>query len=188
MKEKLLQNLKDKCKNCASCELHKTRSNIVFADGSHESAKIVLIGEAPGEQEDKTGKPFVGDAGKNLNKYLAGAGISRENDLYIINTVKCRPPKNRKPKKKEKDACRDFLHSQIDIISPKLIILCGGTAMNEFLKGKKITEVHGKKFEIEVLGKTYKAMPILHPSPLCTYQNKEKVMINDFLVAKNLIS
>jgi uracil-DNA glycosylase len=183
---KKLEKLNDKCKNCASCELHDTRNNIVFSDGNPETASLVLIGEAPGENEDKLGKPFVGDAGHNLDKFLKDAGISRNDDLYIINTVKCRPPKNRKPKKAEKEACRDFLYEQIDIINPKIIILCGSTAMNEFLKGKKITDIHGTVFDIDVLDKTYKAIPILHPSPLCTYPDKKNVMIKDLLLAKSL--
>ena len=124
MKRKLLDDLKSKCINCASCELHKTRNNIVFADGNPETASVILIGEAPGENEDLQGKPFIGRAGKLLNEFLALVKLSRENDLYIINTVKCRPPKNRVPSKEEKKACEHFLLSQIEIIDPKIILLC----------------------------------------------------------------
>lgn len=188
MKKQLLEDLKNICKNCASCELHKTRNNIVFADGNPESAKIILIGEAPGEKEDLQGKPFVGIGGKLLNQFLEETGISRENDLYIINTVKCRPPKNRVPTKEEKATCRHFLTKQISIINPKLIILCGTTAMSDFIKNVKITNVHGEIFEINVENKAYKAMPILHPSPLCRYPDKKNVMIKDLMIAKKLIS
>jgi len=160
---------------------------VVFSDGNPESAKIVLIGEAPGENEDLQGIPFVGRAGKLLNEFLEKAGISREKDLYIINMVKCRPPNNRVPTKKEKSTCRHFLTEQILTINPKLILLCGSTAMEEFLEGKKITEVHGKVFEISVSNKTYKAMPILHPSPLCRYPDKTNVMVKDLSSAKKLI-
>jgi len=132
MKKKSLEELKTKCEQCKSCELHKTRNNVVFADGNPETASIVLIGEAPGENEDMQGLPFVGRAGKLLNEFLASAGISRENDLYIINTVKCRPPKNRVPSNEEKNACRHFLISQIEIINPKIILLCGATALKSF--------------------------------------------------------
>lgn len=187
-KQKKLQELKSKCEKCFACELSKTRNNIVFSDGNPNTAKIVLIGEAPGAEEDESGVPFVGDAGKNLNKFLQAAGISRKDDLYIINTVKCRPPKNRKPTVKEKNACNHFLHSQIDIINPKLILLCGSTAMTGFLKAGKITDIHGQIFEINILGKTYKAIPILHPSPLCAFPDKNNVMVNDLLVAKKLFS
>ena len=113
MNERLLNKLKTECDKCNDCELHETRNNIVFADGNPKTASIVLVGEAPGENEDLQGIPFVGRAGKLLNEFLAKAGISREKDLYIINTVKCRPPKNRVPSREEKAACRDFLIKQI---------------------------------------------------------------------------
>lgn len=128
-----LNLLKTKCERCKACVLHETRTNVVFADGNPESASIILIGEAPGENEDKQGRPFVGRAGKLLNEFLESAGISRENDLYIINTVKCRPPKNRVPSNEEKNSCRDFLISQIEFINPKIILLCGATALKSFL-------------------------------------------------------
>lgn len=187
LKKQLLEDLKSICKNCASCELHKTRNNIVFADGNPETAKIILIGEAPGENEDLQGKPFVGIGGKLLNQFLEEAGISREKDLYIINTVKCRPPKNRVPTKEEKATCKHFLIEQISIINPKLILLCGTTAMSDFIEKVKITDVHGKIFEINIEDKTYKAMPILHPSPLCRFKDKKTVMVNDLIKAKSLI-
>lgn len=187
MKKSKLENIKSKCINCASCELHKTRNNIVFADGNPQTASIILIGEAPGENEDLQGLPFVGRAGKLLNDYLQEAGLSRENDLYIINIVKCRPPNNRVPTKTEKSTCKPFLAEQISTVNPKLILLCGSTAMGEFLNVGKITEVHGKIFDIEVANKIYKAMPILHPSPLCRFPDKKNVMIQDLKIAKNLI-
>lgn len=187
MKKSLLENIQNKCKNCASCGLHKTRNNIVFSDGNPETASIVLIGEAPGENEDLQGLPFVGRAGKLLNDYLQEAGLSRENDLYIINIVKCRPPNNRVPTNKEKSTCKPFLAEQILAVNPKLILLCGSTAMSEFLNEGKITEVHGKIFDIEISNKTYKSMPILHPSPLCRFPDKKNVMVKDLLMAKSLI-
>lgn len=188
-----LDSLKIKCKNCASCELHKTRNNIVFADGNSETAKIVLIGEAPGENEDLQGIPFVGRAGKLLNQFLENAGISREKDLYIINTVKCRPPKNRVPTNQEKEACRDILLSQIEIINPKIILLCGATALKSFLTTKTpISKLRGEIFEIEINGKIYKAMPIFHPSYLLRNHSIEPVsprglMLKDLKKAKELI-
>lgn len=187
MKGKLLLDLEEKCINCVSCELHKTRNNIVFADGNPETASIILIGEAPGENEDLQGIPFVGRAGQLLNKYLEEACINRGKDVYIINIVKCRPPENRVPTKYEKSLCKHFLVEQISIINPKLILLCGSTAMNEFLKSDKITKIHGKVFNIEIENKTFKAMPILHPSPLCRYPDKKNVMIKDLLIAKSFI-
>lgn len=187
MKKSLLDNLYNKSKNCASCELHKTRSNLVFADGNPETASIVLIGEAPGENEDLQGLPFVGRAGKLLNDYLQEAGLSREKDLYIINIVKCRPPNNRVPTKQEKSTCKPYLIEQILAINPKLILLCGTTAMSEFLNEGKITEIHGQIFDIKISNNNYKSMPILHPSPLCRLPDKKNVMVKDLKVAKSLI-
>ena len=120
MKTEKLNKLKQDCLTCKKCILGETRNNIVFSDGNPESAKAILIGEAPGENEDKTGTPFVGRAGKLLNEFLEKAGISREKDLYIINTVKCRPPKNRVPSDEEKKLCEDYLLQQIEIINEEL--------------------------------------------------------------------
>ena len=109
MKRNKLDKLRNKCSECMRCELGKTRTNIVFADGNSDTAKAILIGEAPGENEDKTGIPFVGRAGKLLNEFLEKTEISRSEDLYIINTVKCRPPQNRVPTDTEKSLCSEYL-------------------------------------------------------------------------------
>ena len=108
MKKNCLEIVRSKCESCKGCELAKTRTNVVFSDGNPSTAKIVLIGEAPGETEDLTGIPFVGRAGQLLNEFLENAGISRENDLYMINTVKCRPPENRVPTDEKKLLAENF--------------------------------------------------------------------------------
>lgn len=193
MKEKLLQELKSKCLKCKGCELNGTRHNIVFADGNPNTAKIVLVGEAPGENEDLQGIPFVGRAGKLLNEFLHKAEISREKDLYIVNTVKCRPPKNRVPTPEEKNSCRDILLSQIDIVSPKIILLCGATALKSFLDTKMpISKIRGEIFEVKIEGKKYKAMPIFHPSYLLRNHSLEDgsprdLMLKDLKKANSLI-
>lgn len=217
MKKKLLEELKQKCAKCEACELHKTRTNVVFADGNPQSAKIILIGEAPGENEDLQGIPFVGRAGKLLNEFLEKAGISRDKDLYIINTVKCRPPKNRVPSEKEKQACRNFLLSQIEIIDPEIILLCGATALKSFINTKEaISKIRGQIFDIEISPspeflalntraeilpsllkgegkfKKYKAMAIFHPSYLLRNHSVETnsprdLMLEDLKKAKKLI-
>lgn len=168
IKKGCMDILQQKCENCHDCILGNTRNNVVFSDGNPDTAKIVLIGEAPGEQEDMTGKPFVGRAGQLLNKFLSEAGISREEDLFIINTVKCRPPENRVPTEVEKSMCKRFLTAQIDIMNPKAIIFCGSTALKSFWSDKKvqISKVRGNWFDVEINGKTYKAMAIFHPSYL----------------------
>lgn len=175
IKKECLEIVREKCENCHDCILGNTRNNIVFSDGNPETAKIVLIGEAPGETEDETGKPFVGRAGQLLNIFLAEAGISRQDDLYIINTVKCRPPENRVPTEVEKTLCEKFMTAQIDIINPKAIVFCGATSLKSFWDDKKvqISKVRGKWFDVTINGKTYKAMAIFHPSYLLRNHSME---------------
>ncbi|MBR1618538.1 uracil-DNA glycosylase [bacterium] len=175
IKKECLEIVREKCENCRECVLGNTRKNIVFSDGNPETAKIVLIGEAPGETEDETGTPFVGRAGKLLNEFLEDAGISRQDDLYIINTVKCRPPENRIPTDVEKMLCHKFLTAQIDIMNPKAIIFCGATALKSFCEDKKvqISKVRGKWIDVTINGKTYKSMAIFHPSYLLRNHSME---------------
>lgn len=188
-----LNSLKSECLNCYKCELGKTRTNIVFSDGNPETATAVLIGEAPGENEDLTGTPFVGRAGKLLNEFLEKAGISRIDDVYIINTVKCRPPKNRVPEREEKLQCENYLHAQIDIIQPKVLIFCGATALKSFSDSKTpISKIRGELMEIEVRGKKYQAMPIFHPSYLLRQHSTEigaprDLMLQDLKKIKSMI-
>ena len=176
IKKECLDIVREKCENCHECVLGNTRNNVVFSDGNPETAKIVLIGEAPGETEDETGTPFVGRAGKLLNQFLENAGISRQNDLYIINTVKCRPPENRVPTDVEKSLCEKFMNAQIDIINPKAIIFCGATSLKSFWEDKKvqISKVRGKWFDVDVNGKSYPAMAIFHPSYLLRNHSMEE--------------
>ncbi len=175
IKKECLEIVREKCENCHECILGYTRKNIVFSDGNPETAKIVLIGEAPGENEDETGKPFVGRAGQLLNQFLEEAGISRQDDLYIINTVKCRPPENRVPTEVEKSLCERYLKAQIDIMNPKAIVFCGATALKSFWDDKKvqISKVRGNWFDVDVNGKSYKAMAIYHPSYLLRNHSME---------------
>lgn len=176
----MLKKLKETLQNCTKCPLHSGRQNIVFSDGS-ENAKIMLIGEAPGADEDKTGTPFVGRAGKLLNEFLEKAGLNRASDIYIANTVKCRPPENRKPTQNEKSACECNLKTQIDIIKPKVIILCGATAMESFLKDKKLTisKMRGQVFEYE---NGIKLVPIFHPSYLLRQHSTEENSPRDLML------
>ena len=191
-KKQVLDELKTKCENCQNCVLGETRTNVVFSDGNPDSAKYILIGEAPGENEDLTATPFVGRAGKLLNEFLAQVGISRENDLYIINTVKCRPPKNRVPTDVEKLACRDYIETQISVVDPKVIILCGATALKSFYQTKtSISKIRGEWLEIEVKDKKYKAMAIFHPSYLLRNHSLEEgkprwLMLEDLKNIKNV--
>ncbi len=188
-----MDNLKEQLKNCTKCPLHLTRNNVVISDGSI-NADIMLIGEAPGADEDKTGIPFVGRAGKLLNEFLAKAGIDRKTDLYIANTVKCRPPGNRKPTKEEKIACGDNLKKQINMVKPKVIILCGATAMESFIFDKKLTisKARGRVFNYDE-DKNIKLVPIFHPSYLLRQHSNAEgsprdLMLKDLKMVKELVN
>lgn len=169
-----LEEIKNKCLSCQKCSLAKTRTNIVFSDGI-PNPKLMLIGEAPGFYEDKQGKPFVGKAGQLLDKIFASVGLSRKKDVYICNTIKCRPPENRNPLPEEKEACREYLDAQIDIIRPKIILLCGNVAVHSILGDVGgITKIRGKWFEGQKNIHGAKLMPIFHPSYLLRNDSREK--------------
>ena len=129
-------------KECQKCELCKTRTNAVPGKGRFD-ADVMFVGEAPGRNEDNHGEPFVGAAGKRLDMILEDTGINRE-EVYITNIVKCRPPNNRVPSKKEEEACNGFINQEIEIINPKIICVMGNTAYGTLLGGKEITKNHGK--------------------------------------------
>jgi len=167
---KTLNEIKEVCKNCFKCELGKTRKNLVFSDGNPD-AKVMLIGEGPGRQEDETGIPFVGRAGKLLDQILLSQNITREKDIYICNTVKCRPPENRVPTEDEMSACRIYLDAQIQLIRPKIILLAGSTAVRSILKNNiPISKIRGQWFEGPFGSKI---MPIFHPSYLLRNDRKD---------------
>lgn len=161
--EQELEQVKQACQTCQKCPLGQTRTHIVFSDG-RPNHKIMLIGEAPGFHEDQTGKPFVGRAGQLLDKILESVGLSREKDVYICNTLKCRPPDNRDPLPAEKAACRAYLDAQLAILKPRIIILCGRVALTSFLtESKSISKIRGQWFDGPYGSKM---MPIFHPSYL----------------------
>lgn len=170
LRNKTLKEVKIVCNHCYKCDLSKTRNNVVFGEGVF-SSKIMLIGEGPGQQEDETGRPFVGKAGQLLDKILESQDISREKNIYICNIVKCRPPENRVPTNEEITACKVYLDAQIQLMRPKIIILCGSTAVKTMLGIKSgITKIRGQWFD-GTFGA--KMMPFLHPSYLLRNQSKE---------------
>lgn len=126
-----LAEFEKKINSCTRCSLGNTRTKFVFGDGNPQ-ARIVFVGEAPGQEEDQTGIPFVGRAGQLLNEMLAAAGFDRR-DVYICNTLKCRPPGNRDPLPEEKATCRPYLRTQLSLISPDIIVCLGKHAANELL-------------------------------------------------------
>lgn len=166
-----LETIKSKCLNCQKCPLSCSRTNVVFSDGIPNS-KLMLIGEAPGYWEDQKGIPFVGKAGQLLDKILNSVGLSRQKDIYICNTIKCRPPENRNPLPDEKQACSEYLKAQIDILQPKIILICGNIALNSMLPSEHgITKARGKWFDGPY---NSKMMPIFHPSYLLRNPSHEK--------------
>ncbi len=140
------EELKKECLACEACELCKTRTQVVFGVGDPE-AEVLFIGEAPGKNEDEQGEPFVGRAGKLLDDMLAMIGLQREN-IYITNSVKCRPPENRDPLNTEKDACRGYLRRQVKLMRPKIIVCLGRISAMEFIREDfKISQEHGQFFD-----------------------------------------
>lgn len=167
----LLEKTRQKCACCNKCPLGATRTKSVFSAGV-PNKKLMLIGEAPGYWEDQKGEPFVGKAGQLLDKIFASVGLSRQKDVYICNTLKCRPPDNRNPLPEEKEACREFLDIQVSSLKPKIILLCGNIAVQSFLESPRgITKVRGQWFDGPFGAKM---MPIFHPSYLLRNDSREK--------------
>ena len=159
--------------NC-DCPLKKTAKNIVFSDGNPR-ANIMFIGEAPGEIEDKTGKPFKGEAGKLLDKMLHAIQLNREN-VYLTNIIFWRPPGNRKPTEEEINACLPYVKKHINLINPKILVLVGATAASAILNIKTgITQIRGKWKNIETKDKkSLKSIAIFHPAFLLRQPSRKR--------------
>ena len=156
-----MEKLKAECLDCSACPLANGRHNLVFGDGN-ENARVMLIGEGPGEQEDIQGLPFVGPAGKLLDDMLRMIDLDRTK-VYIANVVKCRPPRNRDPKPEEIYACSHWLEGQIAAVDPKIIVCLGRIAASHIIdEDFRITREHGQWFNID--GRRCTA--IFHPSAL----------------------
>lgn len=169
-----LEDVRNMIGDCKRCGLYKKRKNIVFGSGN-EKAEIVFVGEAPGEDEDIKGKPFVGKAGQLLTKIIEAMGLKRD-DVYIANIIKCRPPNNRNPLEDEISACEPFLKEQLRIINPKIICALGTFAAQTLLKTKeKISSLRGKFYTYEGI----KLMPTFHPAYLLRNPNDKKYTWED---------
>ncbi|MEJ5285732.1 uracil-DNA glycosylase [Bacteroidetes/Chlorobi group bacterium Naka2016] len=174
---KSLEELESRINRCIKCELGKTRTKFVFGSGN-PNADIMLVGEAPGADEDIQGLPFVGRAGQLLTKLLKNFGIDR-NDVYICNILKCRPPNNRKPLPSEIEMCKPYLLKQIELIQPKVIIALGATAVEGlFNLKKKMGELRGKILN-------FNQIPVIvtyHPAALLRNPNWEKEFLDDLTI------
>jgi DNA polymerase len=178
---------KNEVRTCTRCPLHEDRTQTVFGTGDPD-ADLMFIGEGPGQQEDLQGEPFVGRAGELLTKMIVAMGLSRQ-QVYIANVVKCRPPNNRTPQPDEVATCTDYLHRQIDIIRPKVIVTLGNPATKHLLATTRgITTTRGQWHEWAGLGPdgpTIAVMPTFHPAYLLrqyTRDNRAKVW-SDLLAA-----
>jgi len=179
-----LQSLREKVANCTACELHKTRTQTVFGVGN-PNADLLIVGEAPGANEDKQGEPFVGRAGKLLNDMLRAIDLQRD-DIFIANVLKCRPPSNRDPKPEEVATCTPFLQSQINALKPKLIVAVGRVAAHFLLKndiglGRMRGQVYHYGEAKTPLIVTY------HPAYLLRSPDMKSRAYSDLLLVKRLL-
>lgn len=176
------ENLKKECFSCRACGLCETRTNVVFGVGK-ENAEVMFIGEAPGEQEDRQGEPFVGRAGKLLDDMLEMIDLDRKK-VYIANMVKCRPPKNRDPLNIERDACAGWLREQIRLVNPRIIVCLGRIAAAGFIKDDfKITKEHGQWF----IKDGVMVMAMYHPAALLRDSSKRPETFEDLIKLRQAI-
>ena len=172
------EDIRSRILSCQLCRLSKSRTIAVPGDGPRD-AKIMLIGEAPGAEEDMTGRPFVGRAGRLLDKLLAEAGIVRS-QVFITSVVKCRPPANRKPKGDEMEICtRTYLSPQMDLINPKVVCLMGNVASQAVIGKQGVTSIHGQVFNGRFL-------VTFHPAAVLRNMNLKEAFISDLLKASSL--
>ena len=162
--ESMAESLAGECGACRRCGLAASRQQVVVGRGN-PNARLLLVGEAPGAEEEACGQPFVGRSGRLLEAMLAAAGLDSERDLYIANVIKCRPPGNRKPSRTEIEACGPWLERQIALVRPQLVLLVGATALEALLGIRGgITRLRGQWLHLEEGG--IALMPLLHPSYL----------------------
>ncbi len=174
--EKLpLDEIRAQVEKCHACPLCETRTNIVFGDGDPH-ARVLIVGEAPGKNEDLQGKPFVGAAGKFLDELLEEAGLKRE-EVFIANVLKCRPPSNRNPQADEIEACAPFLREQTQSIDPWIIVTMGNFATQFILRtGTGITRLRGT---VQQTGR-FVVLPVFHPAAAIYDRSKRDVLLEDF--------
>ena len=181
--ESTLSHINKKIAECKRCALCANRRNVVPGMGV-ENPFVLVIGEGPGEEEDKQGKPFVGPAGQLLDKMLAAIGLSREKNCYIANIVKCRPPANRNPMNEEADACRPFLDAQIAALKPRAILCAGSVAVkNLFHSEDGVMKLHGKILD-------FNGIPVVttwHPSALLRAPENKRAAWEDLKVFRTLL-
>ncbi len=178
-----LADLEQYCLQCRRCGLRDNARGVVFGDGLPD-ARLMFVGEAPGAEEDRLGKPFVGAAGQLLEKIMGSVGLQRS-DVFITNIAKCRPPGNRLPKREEAETCFSYLVRQIELIQPRLIVCLGGLSTQYLVhKDARVTVVRGTVFEKGGI----KIVPTFHPAALLRDPNKKKPVWEDFKKIKELFA
>ena len=177
------EELKEACLQCRQCGLCETRHNVVFGVGNPH-AKVMFVGEGPGENEDLQGEPFVGRAGKLLDTMLDAVDLSRQRNIYIANIVKCRPPQNRDPQPGEQEACIGWLRNQFAIMRPKIVVCLGRIAGMKLMNpNMRITKEHGQFID----KKGTLMLATLHPAALLRNPNQKPDAFNDFLLLRDKI-
>lgn len=171
------EKLQQSCLSCQGCPLADTRHHVVFGTGNPQ-AKVLFIGEGPGEHEDLEGEPFVGRGGQLLDRFLAAVDLDRRSNIYITNMVKCRPPKNRDPLPEEVAACAPFLQKQLELIQPKIIVCLGRVAACALMdKNFKVTKEHGQWRQKDGVW----MMGTFHPAALLRNPNNKPQCFEDML-------
>ncbi len=177
-----LEDLEKEVKRCRRCALHRTRTQAVTGEGPCP-AEVMLVGEAPGREEDLEGRPFVGAAGKLLDKMLAAIGLKRE-ELYITNVVKCRPPGNRTPEREEIEACRPYLARQVRLVKPRAILALGSVAARSLLlSDEPLSRLRGRAHELEGIP----VVPTYHPAYLLRNPAAKRAAWEDLKLFKSLL-
>jgi len=184
-----LAELSSRILSCTRCPLHLSRLHAVPGEGS-PNALLVLVGEAPGYNEDREGRPFVGQAGKILDELLALAGLERE-QVYITNLVKCRPPRNRPPRKGEIETCSSYLAHALRILGPRVLVPLGRYSLSFCLgmgglDSRPISEVHGRRFETVMDWGGVELFPMYHPA-VALYTNGMKAVLEDDMGSLRLL-
>ncbi|OUU78932.1 MAG: hypothetical protein CBC38_06350 [Gammaproteobacteria bacterium TMED78] len=179
------EGLNEIVRKCAKCSLHKSRTQVVFGSGN-KNAELLIIGEAPGSEEDKQGKPFVGRSGKLLDSMLKSINIIRD-EIFITNILKCRPPDNRDPKEKEINSCRSFLINQIEMINPKIILSLGRVASQILLDSEDaIGKIRGGEIFSDVIKKPIVAS--YHPAYLLRNPTAKEKSWQDLKIIKKILN
>jgi DNA polymerase len=189
MKSERLDNLKAVCNSCYNCPLGKTRIKLVFGEGNPEP-KFMSVAESPGKDEDVSGRPFVGRSGQLYRNMLRAIGLDPEKDVYMSNVLKCRPPNNRVPEPEEIEQCVKFLQKQIEIISPRLLLFLGKTAVKGLLPEYAKMSVNSLRGNSKLGKFSYQGIPVLityHPSALLMDSSKKPSAIEDFSFLKSII-